>query len=82
MNVSLTEIIAACGTVCGGAVWLIHAIVRPLRESLDRINMTLEKLDQSINEERERRHSIEVDLQALEVTVENHEHRIETLERK
>lgn len=82
MNVTLAEIIASCGTVGAGILWVIHAIVKPLRDSLDRVNATLEKLDRTITEERERRHDLEIELEGLEKTIEIHEHRLENLERK
>lgn len=82
MSVTLAEIIGACGTVGAGILWVIHAIVRPLRDSLDRVNLTLEKLDKTISEERERRHDLELSITKLQATSEDHEHRLEELERR
>lgn len=82
MNVTLVELITACGTVGAGILWVIHAIIKPLRDSLDRVNATLEKLDHTISVERERRQAVELEVRELETLVDNHEHRLEHLEGK
>lgn len=82
MSVSLGEVIAGVGAVASLIIWVIHAIIKPLRDSLDRVNATLEKLDQTISEERQRRQAVELEVRELETVVTNHEHRLDILERK
>ena len=80
MDVSLGDIVAAIGLAAGGLVWLIHSIVEPLNILLDRTAQSLDRLDQTLAEERARREAVELKLENVEARSKSNTHRIDQLE--
>lgn len=80
MNASVGDMIAAIGLVAGGLIWVIHSIVEPLKILLDRTAQSLDRLDQTLAEERARREAIELRLEKVDSRSRSNTHRIDELE--
>ncbi len=80
MDVSLGDIVAVLSLMGGALIWVIHAIISPLKVLLDRVVKSLDRLDATLNQERARREQIEVRLEGIEARARSNTHRIDRLE--
>lgn len=83
MDMKTLETLVAIGASLGLLLlWIIHAVVAPVQATLTQLNASIEKLEKTIREERERRESIELKLQAIGVREEEIIRRIEEVEKQ
>lgn len=77
---SVGEIVAAAGLMGGALIWIIHAVISPLEILLDRVVKSLDKLDETLKEERTKREQIELKLENVDQRSRSNTHRISQLE--
>nr|DAR17860.1 MAG TPA: hypothetical protein [Caudoviricetes sp.] len=77
---SVGEIVAAVGLMGGALIWIIHAVISPLEILLDRVVKSLDKLDETLKEERTKREQIELKLENVNQRSRSNTHRISQLE--
>lgn len=80
MNLSLSEAIALLTFGGGVLLWVIHSMIEPLKVLLDRTVQALNRLDTTLKEERERRETIGLRLQAVDSRSKSNSHRLDVLE--
>lgn len=68
------------GVMAGAVVWICKSMVTPLKEMLEKLIRSIEKLDQSLNLEREERHELEVRVQEVDDRSRSLQHRVDRLE--
>ena len=73
-------LLAIGGTFAGGAVWICKSMVVPLKETLEKLIHSIEKLEQSLNAERDERHELEVKVQGIDDRAKSLQHRVDRLE--
>ena len=72
--------IGAC--LAGAVVWICKSMFNPLKETLDRIARSLEKLNDALDKEKAERHALEVWLQQVDDRGKINTHRIDRLEKR
>ena len=68
------------GALTGGVVWICKSMVVPLKENLEKLIHSIEKLEQSLNAERDERHELEVKVQRIDDRAKSLQHRADRLE--
>jgi chaperonin cofactor prefoldin len=68
------------GVLAGGVVWICKSMVVPLKETLEKLIHSIEKLEQSLNFERDERHELEVKVQGIDDREKSLQHRVDRLE--
>ena len=73
-------VIAIGGALVGGVVWICKSMVLPLKETLEKLIHSIDKLEQSLNAERDERHELEVKVQGIDDRAKSLQHRVDRLE--
>jgi len=73
-------VIAIGGALAGGVVWICKSMVLPLKETLEKLIHSIDKLEQSLNAERDERHELEVKVQGIDDRAKSLQHRVDRLE--
>lgn len=69
------------GTASAGCmIWICKSMVVPLKETLEKLIRSIERLEQSLNAEREERHELEIWVQGVEDRAKSLQHRVDRLE--
>ena len=78
----LVQMLAIGGGLASEVIWICNTMFSPLREMLERINKTLEKMNCKLDKETQERHELEVWLQQVEDRGKSNTHRLDKLEGK
>ena len=76
------QALAVGGGLAAAVIWICKSTFLPLREMLERINKTLEKLNDKLDVETQERHELEVWLQQVDDLGKSNTHRIDQIEGK
>lgn len=82
MDVSLGDAAAILGLIGGAILYMVRSTVAPLQVVLDRVTRSLDKLDETLSEEKAHREQMEVRLQSVEDRSKSNTHRIDSLEER
>ena len=70
------------GGLAAAVIWICKSMFSPLKETLDRIAKSLEKLNDALDKEKKERHELEVWLQQVDDRGKSNTHRLDKLEGK
>ena len=80
------EVVVQMLTIAGGlasaVIWICKFMFSPQKEMLERINKTLDKLNDKLDVETQERHELEVWLQQVDDRGKSNMHRLDKLEGK
>ena len=76
------QALAVGGGLAAAVIWICKSMFLPLKEMLECINKTLEKLNDKLDVETQERHELEVWLQQVDDLGKSNTHRIDQLEGK
>ena len=76
------QALAVGGGLAAAVIWICKSMFLPLKEMLERINKTLEKLNDKLDVETQERHELEVWLQQVDDLGKSNTHRLDKLEGK
>ena len=76
------QALAVGGGLAAAVIWICKSMFLPLKEMLERINKTLEKLNDKLDVETQERHELEVWVQQVDDQGKSNTHRIDQLEGK
>ena len=63
----LTQGLTIGGMLAGAVIWICKSMFNPLKETLERIAKSLEKLNDALDKEKQERHELEIWLQEVDV---------------
>lgn len=78
----LVQILTIAGGLASAVIWICKFMFSPQKEMLERINKTLEKLNDKLDIETQERHELEVWLQQVDDRGKSNTHRLDKLEGK
>ena len=78
----MEQALAVGGGLAAAVIWICKSMFSPLKETLDRIAQSLEKLNNALDKEKQERHELEVWLQQVDDRGKSNMHRIDQLEGK
>ena len=70
------------GGLAAAVIWICRSMFSPLKETLDRIAKSLERLNDALDKEKQERHELEVWLQQVDDRGKSNTHRLDKLEGK
>ena len=73
-------IMAIGGSMVGGVVWICKSMFVPIKEMLEKLIQSIDKLEKSIDAERNSRHTLELKVQEIEDRSKSLQHRVDKLE--
>ena len=76
------QALAVGGGLAAAVIWICKSMFLPLKETLDRIAKSLERLNDALDKEKQERHELEVWLQQVDDRGKSNTHRIDQLEGK
>lgn len=76
----LTQGLTIGGMLAGAVIWICKSMFNPLKETLERIAKSLEKLNDALDKEKQERHELEIWLQEVDDRGKSNTHRIDKLE--
>ena len=68
------------GMLAGAVIWICKSMLNPLKEMLERVAKSLDKLNDALDKEKQERHELEVWLQEVDDRGKSNTHRIDKLE--
>lgn len=81
MVVELEELIVVGTAAIGGVIWIVKVLMKPLRETLNRVNDTLEDLEKTIREEKQHRYVLDERIQTMKEDIAENTQKLSRLER-
>ena len=78
----LEQMLTVGGGLASAVIWICKFMFSPLKEMLERINKTLEKVNDKLDKETLERHELEVWLQQVDDRGKSNTHRLDKLEGK
>ena len=73
-------LMAIGGSMAGGVVWICKSMFVPIKEMLEKLIQSIDKLEKSIDAERNSRHTLELKVQEIEDRSKSLQHRVDKLE--
>jgi len=73
-------LMAMGGSMAGGVVWICKSTLVPIKDLLEKLIRSIEKLEKSIDAERDSRHVLELKVQEIEDRSKSLQHRVDKLE--
>ena len=80
--VMMGQALTVGGGLAAAVIWICKSMFSPLKETLDRIAKSLEKLNDALDKEKQERHELEVWLQQVDDRGKSNTHRLDKLEGK
>ena len=68
------------GSMAGGMVWICKSMFVQIKEMLEKLIQSIDKLEKSIDAERNSRHTLELKVQEIEDRSKSLQHRVDKLE--
>lgn len=78
----LVQILTVGATLSGGVIWVCRSMTAPLKESLDRLNKTIDRIEQTIIDEQRSRLRTEIWIQEIEDRSKGNAKRTEKMEQR
>ena len=73
-------LVAISGSMAGGVIWICKSMFVPIKEMLEKLIQSIDKLEKSIDAERNSRHTLELKVQEIEDRSKSLQHRVDKLE--
>ncbi len=80
MQIEIGEALAVGGTVGGAMIWIARSVIAPLSEQIKSLIASINRLNDSIEQERAARHELEVRIAEVDARARSNTHRIDKLE--
>ncbi len=80
--VDLIQILTIGGILSGGVIWVCRSMTAPLKESLDRLNKAIDRIEQTMMDEQRSRLRTETWIQEVEDRSKGNAKRVEAMERQ
>lgn len=74
------QVLTVGGGLAAAVIWICRSMFSPLKETLDRIAKSLERLNDALDKEKQERHELEVWLQQVHDRGKSNTHRLDKLE--
>ena len=78
----LLQIITIGATLSGGVIWVCRSMTAPLKDTLDRINKTIDRIEQTLMDEQRSRMRAETWIQEIEDRSKGNAKRVEKIEQR